>query len=186
MNETELLTEPELTPIVEAYLATKQAYEIALNKTGWSISLDTYFGAPRTETDFTERVETNTARLTERAEQIAQALEIGSHFADFLAIGIDLVANDYQIKLWAYNRQQQEIAEAPLREWRTAYNARLAEIDKQIKGAKIRQGKAYGLWRKNAISYAEANARANAIEIEINALITRREIVAAERFEQVA
>jgi hypothetical protein len=186
MTNTELLQEPELTPILSAYFETKQAYETAVNACGWSMTLESYYRSPRTETDFAERIAENTARLTERAEQIALALELGQRFGDFVALGVEHEATTFEIALYRYQEQQRDIADAPRRAWAAAYNARLAEIDKQIKGAKIRRGRAWSKWGKGLIDYATANTIAAAIDGEIEALEARREIAAADKFESVA
>lgn len=183
MTTTELLTEPQLTPILSAYFETKRDYETAVNACGWSMTLESYYRSPKTESDFAERIATNAARLTERAEQIALAIELGQRFADFVALGIEHEATTFEIALYRYQEQQRYIADAPRRAWAMAYNARLAEIDTQIKGAKIRKGKAWRRWSKNEIDFATANALAAAIDGEIEALQARREIAAAERFE---
>ena len=179
---TELLTEPELTPIVEAYLAIKEEYERALNACGWSMSLER-FGWFRADDSWLELVESNRKNLTERAEKIALALSLGERFADFLGVGADLLAHEYEQALWAYRQQQRDIADAPRRAWAMGYNARLAEIDKQIKSAKIRKSRTWSKWRKDGISYEQANIITSAIEIEIDHLEKRREVAAAETFE---
>jgi hypothetical protein len=186
MNNTELLTKPELAPIVEAYFDTKRDYETAVYACGWSMSLDTYYSQPKTESDFLERAEKNKAALTNRAYEITTALLFGERFADFLKMGIDLVAAEYSRELWRYNYQQEQIADAPRRAWATTHNARLAEIDRQIKSAKIRRGKTWGKWRKNEASYEEVSLLVSVIDEEIAEIEKRREVVAAERFEQVA
>jgi hypothetical protein len=186
MTNTELLTEPELTPILEAYFETKRAYEIALDGCGWSMSLESYYRSPRTETDFAERIAVNTHRLTERAEKIALALELGQRFGDFVAMGIEIEATSFEIALYRYQEQQRDIADAPRRAWSMAYNARLAEIDKQIKSAKIRRGKTWSKWRKNAMPYETALMLVSVIDLEIAEIEKRREIIAAETFESVA
>jgi hypothetical protein len=186
MTNTELLQEPELTPILSAYFETKQAYETAVNSCGWSMTLESYYRSPRTETDFAERIAENSARLTERAEQIALALELGQRFGDFVALGIEHEATTFEIALYRYQEQQRDIAEAPRRAWAMAYNARLAEIDKQIKSAKIRKSRTWSKWRKDGISYEQANIITSAIELEIDHLEKRRDVAAAETFESVA
>ena len=186
MTKTELLQEPELTPILSAYFETKRDYETAVNACGWSMTLESYYRSPRTETDFAERIAENTARLTERAEQIALALELGQRFGDFVALGIEHEATTFEIALYRYQEQQRDIADAPRRAWAAAYNARLAEIDKQIKSAKIRASRTWSKWRKNQMEYAQACVITNAIGVEIDHLEKRREIAAAETFESVA
>lgn len=185
MTTTELLTEPELTPILSAYFETKQAYETAVDACGWSMTLESYYRSPRTETDFAERIATNAARLTERADQIALAVELGQRFADFVALGIEHEATTFEIALYRYQEQQRYIADAPRRAWAMGYNARLAEIDKQIKGAKIRKGRTWSKWRKNEATYQEVLMLVSVIDAEIAEIEKRREIAAAEKFESV-
>lgn len=182
----QLLTEPELTPIVEAFLETQRDYQKALDPIGWSISLEKFYGQPGTETEYAERLGENIERLAERAEQISYALEIGNRFGDFLKMGIDLVAYEYNRELWKYRQQQRDIAEAPLRAWVAAYNARLSAIDSQIKGLKIRRGKLWSKFQNSPMTLAEYDAAYAAISAEIAALEQRREIAAAERFEEQA
>lgn len=184
MTTTELLTEPELTPIVEAYLATKEEYEQALSFCGWSMSLER-FGWFRGDDSWQELVENNRKNLTERAEKIALALSLGERFADFLNTGAPLLANEYEQAEWAYRQQQRDIADAPRRAWAMGYNARLAEIDKQIKGAKIRKSRAWSKWRKNEATYQEVLMLVSVIDAEIAEIEKRREIAAAEKFESV-
>lgn len=183
MTNTELLAEPELTPILSAYFETKRDYETAVDSCGWSMTLESYYRSPKTESDFAERIATNAARLTERADQIALAIELGERFADFVALGIEHEATTFEIALYRYQEQQRDIADAPRRAWAMGYNARLAEIDKQIKSAKIRKSRTWTKWRKDGISYEQANIITSAIEIEIDHLEKRREVAAAETFE---
>jgi hypothetical protein len=185
MTNTELLTEPELPPIVEAYLTTKRDYELSLNTCGWSMSLES-FGWYKGQEDLLEKVESNRNNLAERAKKIALALSLGEHFTDFLNLGVDLLAYEYEQADWAYRRQQQEIADAPRRAWAMAYNARLAEIDKQIKGAKSRRSRTWTKWRKNAMPYNTALMLVSVIDLEIAEIEKRRELLAAETFESVA
>ena len=185
MTTTELLTEPELTPILSAYFETKQAYETAVDVCGWSMTLESYYRSPRTETDFAERIATNAARLTERADQIALAVELGQRFADFVALGIEHEATTFEIALYRYQEQQRDIADAPRRAWAMAYNARLAEIDRQIKSAKSSRTRTWSKWRKNAMPYGTAVMLVSVIDLEIAEMLKRREIIAAEKFESV-
>jgi len=67
-----------------------------------------------------------------------------------------------------------------------AYNARLAEIDKQIKGAKSRRSRTWTKWRKNAMPYDTALMLVSVIDLEIAEIEKRRELLAAETFESVA
>ena len=184
MNETELLTEPELTPIVEAYLATKEEYERALNFCGWSMSLES-FGWYRGEGNTLEKTESNRNKLAERAEKIALALSLGERFTDFLNFGAELMAHEYEQAEWAYGQQQRDIADAPRRAWAMAYNARLAEIDRQIKSAKSSRTRTWSKWRKDEMPYGTAVMLVSVIDLEIAEMLKRREIVAAETFESV-
>jgi hypothetical protein len=183
MNTTELLTEPELIPILEAYFETRDAQNKALDACSWSMSLNRSWSYDH---KLAETIAENIAKMTERREQLAEALILAERFADFAAAKVDELAADYETALWRYRNQQQDIANAPLRAWKMAYNARLSELDKQIKGAKIRRGKIWSKWRKDEIDYQTALTLSNALDLEIVALGVRREQVAAETFESVA
>jgi hypothetical protein len=183
MNTTELLTEPELTPILEAYFETRDAQNKALDACSWSMSLNRSWSYEHNQAEITA---TNIEKMTERIEQLGEALILTSRFADFVALNVDELAADYDGALWRYRQQQRDIADAPRRAWAMAYNARLSELDKQIKGAKIRRGKIWSKWRKNEIDYQTALTLANALDLEIVALGVRREQVARETFESVA
>jgi hypothetical protein len=182
MTNTELLTEPELTPILEAYFETRDAQNKALDACSWSMSLNRSWSYEYKQAEITA---TNIEKMTERIQQLGEALILTSRFADFVALGIDELAADYDGALWAYRQQQRDIADAPRRAWAMAYNARLAEIDKQIKSAKIRKSRTWSKWRKDSLSYEQANIITSAIEAEIDHLEKRREIAAAETFESV-
>jgi multidrug resistance efflux pump len=183
MTNTELLQEPELTPILEAYFETRDAQNKALDACSWSMSLDRSWSYDIHQAETTAD---NIAKMTKRREQLAEALILVSRFADFVALGIDEVAADYDRASWDYRQQQRDIADAPRRAWAMAYNARLAEIDKQIKSAKIRKSRTWSKWRKDGISYEQANIITSAIELEIDHLEKRRDVAAAETFESVA
>jgi hypothetical protein len=183
MNTTELLQEPELTPILSAYFDTRNAANKALDACSWSLSLERSHSY---DPELAATIADNILRMKERTALIAEALILSERFADFVALNVDETAAEYTSELYRYRQQQHDIADAPRRAWAAAYNARLAEIDKQIKGAKIRRGKAWGRWSKNEIDFATANALAAVIDGEIEALEARREIAAAERFESVA
>lgn len=183
MDTTELLTEPELTPILEAYFETRDAQNKALDACSWSMSLNRSWSYEHKQAEITA---TNIEKMSERIEQLGEALILTSRFADFVALGVDELAADYDGALWRYRQQQRDIADAPRKAWAMAYNARLAEIDKQIKSAKIRKSRTWSKWRKDGISYEQANIIISAIESEIDHLEKRREIIAAETFESVA
>jgi hypothetical protein len=183
MTNTELLTEPELTPILEAYFETRDAQNKALDACSWSMSLNRSWSYDH---ELAETIANNIAKMTERREQLAEALILASRFADFVALGIDELENEYTTARYRFQQQQRDIADAPRRAWAMAYNARLAEIDRQIKGAKIRRGRAWSKWGKGQMDFATANTIATAIDGEVEALLARREIAAAETFESVA
>jgi hypothetical protein len=182
MTNTELLTEPELTPILEAYFETRDAQNKALDACSWSMSLNRSWSYDH---KLAETTAENIAKMTERREQLAEALILASRFADFVALGLDELAADYEGALWAYRQQQRDIADAPRMAWAMAYNARLSELDKQIKGAKIRRGKVWSKWRKDEIDYQTALTLSNALDLEIVAMGVRREQVATETFDSV-
>jgi hypothetical protein len=183
MNTTELLQKPELTPILSAYFDTRDAANKALDACSWSMSLERSYSY---DPELAATIADNISRMKERTALIAEALILAERFADFVALNVDETAAEYTSELYRYRQQQHDIADAPRRAWAAAYNARLAEIDKQIKGAKIRRGRAWSKWGKGLIDYATANTIAAAIDGEIEALEARREIAAADKFESVA
>lgn len=180
MTTTELLTKPELTPIVEAYIETRDAQNKALDACSWSMSLNRSWSYDH---KLAETIAENIEKMTKRTAELAEAIILVNRFADFIALGIDEVEAEYVSALYRYQQQQRDIADAPRRAWATAYNARLAEIDSQIRGAKIRKGKVWSKWSKNKIDFATANALVAVIVGEIEALEARRKIAAAETFE---
>lgn len=182
MTTTELLTEPELTPIIEAYFETDADFKKAANALR-----SVYLNLGRSyDGDRDAELAADIAAFEQAAADNLAAAELGRRLADFHAAGVYRLAVEFSRAQYRYHEQQRDIADAPRRAWAAAYNARLAEIDKQIKGAKIRRGKAWGRWSKNEIDFATANALAAVIDGEIEALQARREIAAAERFESVA
>lgn len=185
MNTTELLTEPELTPALEAFFETQTAYQKAINVVGWSLSLESFYSTWYNE-NAAEKLEKNWQALNDRGNAIAEAIALGAMLEDFVRAGFDELAYEYSAAKYRYNEQQHQIANAPLRAWAMAHNARLSELDKQIKGAKIRRGKIWSKWRKNEIDYQTALTLSNALDLEIVALGVRREQVARETFESVA
>jgi hypothetical protein len=136
--------------------------------------------------ELAETIANNIAKMTERREQLAEALILASRFADFVALGIDELENEYTTARYRFQQQQRDIADAPRRAWSMAYNARLAEIDSQIRGAKIRRGKLWTKLNAGKINSEQHGAMYHAISAEIEELETRREVAAADSFESVA
>jgi hypothetical protein len=182
MNTTELLTEPELTPILEAYFETRDAQNKALDACSWSMSLNRSWSYDH---KLAETIAENVEKMTNRTAQLAEALILASRFADFVALGIDELENEYTTARYRYQQQQRDIADAPRRAWAMAYNARLAEIDSQIRGAKIRRGKLWTKLNAGKINGEQHGAMYKAISAEIDELEARREIAAADKFESV-
>lgn len=182
MNTTELLTKPELTPALEAFFETQKAYQQALGACGWSLSLESFYSTWHND-NAAEKIQTNWEKLNDRAGQIEQAIILGCRLEDFVNAGFDILAADYSQAQYRYQQQQRDIAEAPRRAWATAYNARLAEIDKQLKGAKIRRGKLWTQLNAGKINSEQHGAMWHAISGEIEALEQRREVASAETFE---
>lgn len=185
MTTTELLTKPELTPALEAFFETQKDYSQALGACGWSMSFESFYSTWHND-NAAEKIKTNWEKLNERAIQIEQAVILGCRLEDFVNAGFDILGAEYTTALYRYQEQQRDIADAPRRAWAAAYNARLAEIDKQLKGAKIRRGKLWTQLNAGKINSEQHGAMWHAISGEIEALEARREIAAAERFESVA
>jgi hypothetical protein len=184
MNTTELLTEPELTPALEAFFETQTAYQKAINVCSWSMSLESFYSTWYTD-NAAEKLEKNWEALNNRGNAIAEAIALGAMLEDFVNAGFDELAAEYSTAKYRYNEQQRDIAEAPRRAWAMTYNARLSELDKQIKSAKIRRGKIWSKWRKDEMPYQTAIMLASVIDIEIAEIEKRREIASAETFESV-
>jgi hypothetical protein len=184
MNTTELLTEPELTPALEAFFETQTAYQKAINVCSWSMSLESFYSTWYND-NAAEKIAQNWEKLNNRAAEIETAVILGTRLEDFVNAGFDVLAHEYSTARYRWQEQQRDIAEAPYRAWAMAYNARLSELDKQIKGAKIRRGKVWSKWRKDEIDYQTALTLSNALDLEIVAMGVRREQVAAEKFESV-
>jgi hypothetical protein len=182
MTNTELLTEPELTPIVEAYIETREAQNKALDACSWSMSLNRSWSYDH---KLAETAAENIEKMTKRTAELAEAIILVNRFADFIALGIDEVEAEYMSALYRYQQQQRDIADAPRRAWAMEYNARLAEIDSQIKGAKIRRGKLWTKLNASKINGEQYGAMYKAISAEIEELEARREVASAERFESV-
>lgn len=182
MTTTELLTKPELTPALEAFFETQKAYQQVLNACGWSLSLESFYSAWHND-NAAEKIQTNWEKLNDRAGQIEQAIILGCRLEDFVNAGFDILAAEYQTALYRYQEQQRDIAEAPRRAWAAAYNYRLAQIDKQIKGAKSRRSRTWTKWRKNEIDYQTALAISNTIDEEILSFGLLRIEVAEQKFE---
>jgi hypothetical protein len=182
MTNTELLTEPELTPILEAYFDTEKAFKKASSDCrAVYLSLGrNYQSEPEAE------LTADIAAFEQTAEQNLVVAELGRHLLDFVKMGVDEMAGEYITARYRYQHQQREIANRPYLEWQTAYNARLAEIDSQIRGAKIRRGKLWGKVEKGLITVAQNDILWQTLSAEIDALEARREIVAADKFESVA
>ena len=185
MNTTELLTEPELTPALEAFFETQTAYQKAINVCSWSMSLESFYSTWYND-NAAEKIAQNWEKLNNRAAEIETAVILGTRLGDFVNAGFDILAHEYSTARYRWQEQQRDIAEAPYRAWAMAYNARLAEIDTQLRGAKIRRGKLWTKLNAGKINSEQHGAMYRAISAEIDELEARREIAAAETFESVA